>query len=95
MKNITLRNVIRAQPGWFSEGNKHFFSDNGYTIITSHSGKPYLVRLTSKWSDMFGQPKKYVYFINSINLDTLKIEAFDGLNDFDTLAEAKDYLETI
>lgn len=81
----TLSDVRAAQPEWFSRKNKRFFGDVTYKLLHSGSGKPYLVRYTAQWSDMFGEPKTYRYRINVLE-DGLKIgklldEQFHDLDD--------------
>jgi len=65
----TLADVRRANTNWFSRSNKRFFGDCGYKVLTAKSGQKYLVRLSGAWSDMFGRPKSYNYYLNPINPD--------------------------
>ena len=71
-----LRDIKAANEGWFSQGNKRFFGDVSYrAYYGKKTGKAYLVRSTYAWSDMFDQPKRLHYRINSVNQDTLDIES--------------------
>jgi len=65
--SVTIQEVRAAQPEWFSRKNMRFFGDVSYKVLHSSSHKPYLVRLTAMWSDMFGQPKTYRYRVNEID----------------------------
>lgn len=65
---VTLNDVKIANPGWFSTANKRFFGDRSYQVRYGRkSGKPYLVRATYAWSDMFGAPKRLHYAINPLD----------------------------
>jgi hypothetical protein len=58
----TMSEVRAAQPNWFSRENRRFFNDVSYKLLHGKvSRKPYLVRATYQWSDMFGQPKTLRY----------------------------------
>jgi hypothetical protein len=66
----TLSEVKARQPEWFSRKNKKFFGDVSYRIL--HGGvskKPFLVRSTYAWSDMFGRPKTLHWKINRLKDD--------------------------
>lgn len=77
---ITLSDVKKVQPGWFSEENKAFFRDVQYWLIFDPAGNPYLARSTYAWTDMFERKRKLHYRLNNINPDTLKIESlFDEI----------------
>ena len=68
---MTLSELKQANEGWFSRGNKKFFGDVSYKVLHSKkTGKPYLIRSTYAWSDMFGQPKRLHYRINTIKEDS-------------------------
>lgn len=70
-----LRDIKRANEGWFSRGNKRFFNDVSYhAYYGKKTGKAYLVRSTHAWTDMFDSPQQLHYRINEINQETLKIE---------------------
>ena len=65
---VTLADVKRANPIWFVAGNKRFIGDVSYKVLHGKAtGRPFLVRATNAWTDMFGQPKKLHYRINPIN----------------------------
>ena len=86
------RQVIDANPGWFSKSNKRMFGDIHYHTYHAQSGKAYLVRLTNAWSDMFDQPLHRHYRINPINPQTFDIEPLvDDV--FETLGEVKTWLK--
>ena len=89
---VTLSQVRDAQPSWFSRKNKRFFGDIQYWVLTGRSGKPYLLRSTFMWSDMFGQPKKVCYRVSNINPETLQV---NGLIDtiFHFREDAKDWIK--
>jgi hypothetical protein len=87
-----LQEIKAAQPDWFSAGNKRFFGDVKYYAYRSKkTHKPYLVRATYAWSDMFDQPRTLSFRVNPINPDTLKIEpTFDVI--IDSLDKAKNWV---
>jgi len=72
--SVTVARVRHYNPQWFSKGNKRFFGDSWYRVRKARSGKYYLLRSTSQWSDMFGGTKKYVYKLNGLT-PMLKIES--------------------
>jgi len=84
--SVRLADVRAAQPGWFSRGNKRFFNDVNYRILHGKtSRKPYLVRSTYAWSDMFGAAPRLEWRINRLE-EGLKIgklldEGFRNLDD--------------
>ena len=64
----TLQKVKLANKGWFSRKNKQFFGDISYRVLHGkESKKPYLVRSTFQWSDMFGNEKEVYWRVNNIN----------------------------
>ena len=89
---ITMSDVRNAQPNWFSRKNKRFFGDIQYWTLLGASGKPYLLRSTFMWSDMFGRPKTVCYRVSNINPETLQI---DGLIDdiFRSREDAKEWIK--
>jgi len=88
---ITLSQVKDAQPNWFSRSNKRFFGDIQYWVLQGKS-RPYLLRSTFMWSDMFGQPKRVCYRVTEINPETLQIEhLIDDI--FRTREDAKDWIK--
>jgi hypothetical protein len=93
MEKITLKMVRDRQPEWFSLRNKRFFGDVSYQILFGKAtGRPYLVRSTYGWSDMFGQPKRLTWRIDTLGDDL----AIKGLVDdiFKDIQAVKDYLKT-
>ena len=89
---VTLSDVKEAQPHWFTPENKRFFNDVSYKVLTGKtSHKPFLVRATYAWTDMFGSPKRLHYRVNPLD-DTLKIQALIDQT-FSDLEEVKDWLE--
>lgn len=91
---VTIAQVRAAQPNWFSRKNKRFFGDIQYSVLHSKGGKPFLLRSTFMWSDMFGRPKQISYRVSRINAETLHIE---GLVDtiFHTRDDAKDWIKEL
>jgi len=69
-----LQRIKKAQPDWFSPGNKRFFGDCRYTARRSPQGQVYLIRYTAGWTDMFDGVKKYHYRLSKVNGLTLEIE---------------------
>jgi len=85
MPKPTLIQVSAAQRNWFTDGNKRFFGDVSYEVAVSASGKPYLLRSTYGWTDMFGRPRRLHWRINPLDAKTLKIlplveDVFDTKN---------------
>jgi hypothetical protein len=73
---MTLSQIKQAQPDWFSRDNKRFFGDISYKVLHGkQTKKPYLIRSTYMWSDMFGNAKQLRYRINNVNPKTGKIES--------------------
>jgi len=81
----TLSEVKAVQPQWFSHGNKRFFGDVSYKVLHGkRTGKPYLVRSTYAWSDMFGKAKTLHYRINRLHDDlTVGLLVDDMFSDLD------------
>lgn len=88
--SIKISDVRAAQPEWFSRKNMRFFGDVSYKVLHSGSHKPYLVRLTAMWSDIFGQPKTYRYRVNEIEPDLSIGSLLD--KQFSSIDSVKDYL---
>ncbi len=89
----TLTDLRAAQPEWFSRKNKRFFGDVSYKVLHGKvSRKPYLVRSTYQWSDMFGQPKTLRYRVNTIKDDLHIGPLLD--RQFSDLEDVKDWLKT-
>jgi hypothetical protein len=87
----TLTDVKEANPQWFDRGNKRFFGDVSYKVLHGKkSKKPFLVRSTYAWTDMFGGTKRLHWRVNLLK-DNLKI---DNLIDkqFLDLDDVKDWL---
>jgi hypothetical protein len=84
---MTLQDLMRVRPMWFTEGNRKFFNDVDYWVEYSASGKPYLARSTYGWSDMFGGPKRLHFRLNLIkeNFDVgpLIDQVFNSINDIE------------
>ena len=83
--SMIMAQVRAAQPEWFSRGNKRFFGDCGYKVLQGKvSSKPFLVRSTYAWTDMFGAPKTLHYRINPLNdnliIGNLVDETFRNIN---------------
>lgn len=91
MVRINLTDLRKANLKWFEKGNKEFFGDLRYWVIYQKgTNKPFLVRLTNAWTDMFDGVKKPHYRVNEITED-LKIGELDD-RIFKSLEEVKTYL---
>ena len=89
----TLAEVRAAQPEWFSRKNRRYFGDVSYKVLHGKvSRKPYLVRATYQWSDMFGQPRILRYRVNPIK-DDLDIGLLVD-QQFRDLEQVKEWLQT-
>lgn len=88
----TIEQVKNANSQWFSPKTKKFLGDRSYSVLHSKTGKPYLLRSTYQWSDMFGQPKKLTYKINRIDPETLKIKSLYDQEFYDR-KEAKEFIK--
>ena len=88
----TIEQVRNANVQWFSPKNKKYFGDRSYSVLHSKTGKPYLLRSTYAWSDMFGKPRILTYRINKIDPETLKIGSLIDA-EFTERKEAKDYIK--
>jgi len=76
---VKLSDVKAAQPDWFSLKNKRLFGDVSYRVLKGKvSGKPFLVRATYAWTDMFGQPKRLHYRVNPLRDDLTVGPLVDG-----------------
>ncbi len=93
MSKTCLREVKAANDGWFSTENKRFFNDHSYQVLHADSGKPFLVRHTSAWTDMFGAVPRPHYRVNPIDPETLKILPLID-DEFATLEDVKTWLKT-
>jgi hypothetical protein len=89
----TLLSKIKAQqPGWFGAETRRFFNDIKYYAYRSKiTNKPYLVRSTYVFSDMFGNPRTISFRVNPINPDDFDIMPMTD-DVFETLQEAKTWV---
>ena len=78
---------------WFSRKNRKFFGDIDYRIIHGKDKKPYLVRYTSGFSDMFGRTKQYFYVINPVE-DKYKIASMLD-EKFISLEDVKEFIKEL
>lgn len=93
----TLKAVRAANRQWFAPGNDRFFGDKECRVLIANDGKPYLVRLSSAWSDMFGHPKTFKYYVNPLGdaLEILPLIAYKGLpQSFDSLDDVREWMDT-
>ena len=73
MDMATIQEVRQANRIWFGDGNEKFFGDESYQVLHSElTDKPYLVRSTYGWSDMFGRKRTLCWRLNPLD-ETLKI----------------------
>lgn len=88
-----LSDIKDAQPVWFSRENKSFANDVAYLAYKGkQTGKPYLVRSTYGFTDMFDKPKRLHWKINKVDSETLKIKKLvDG--EFASLDDVKEWLK--
>lgn len=87
----TIQKVIEAQRGWFAWVNQKFFNDVSYDVRHSVvTGKPYLVRSTYAWTDMFGKARRLHWRINPLSDELLIQPLID--TEFKTLDEVKQWL---
>ncbi len=90
---LTIAELRRANPRWFDKANVRFSGDVEYRVLHSKQGKPYLVRRTYAFTDMFGGKRIAHYRINPIG-DSLDILSLDD-RCFATLADVKQALKSI
>lgn len=94
IKGISLIQQIKnAQPHWFTPENKRFFNDVEYKgLYGKKTHKPYLIRSTYAFTDMFSKTPRLHWKINPVNPETLDIE---NLLDekFATYEDVKERLE--
>lgn len=64
-----LKHLKINNPQWFTRENKRFFNDKEYYFMYSITGKPFLVRSTFAWSDMFGNEPKLHFRLNNLKDD--------------------------
>jgi len=92
LKLIPLTELKHANPQWF-EG-KRFFGDVLYlSKAGKKTGRTYLVRLTSAWSDMFGCQRVFKYRINEVDQKTHHIGELLP-DEFDSILQVKIWLES-
>ena len=87
-----LTDVVHANPRWFTNEQRVFFSDVHYWLRRKR-GTLYLERSTYAWSDMFGGPKRLHYRLNIIDPDTLAVGSLVG-PEFATRDEVSSWLIT-
>lgn len=88
----TLQEVKNVQPEWFSPENKRFFGDINYKVLHGEiSKKPFLVRSTYAWTDMFGEKRTLHYRVNEIE-SNLKIGSLIETS-FTSMDEVKEWLK--
>jgi len=88
---VRLSDVRAANGRWFSPMNKRLFGDVSYRLLHGkRTHKPYLVRSTYQWSDMFGRTRTLSYRVNEINPDLTIGKLLDDT--FDNLDEVKDWM---
>lgn len=85
----TLSEVKQAQPEWFSRGNKRFFNDLTYKVLHGKKSKrPFLVRKTYMWSDMFGRERRISWRINPLREDLTIAPLVDEIfRDYESVKE--------
>lgn len=89
----TLAQVRAAQPEWFSRANKRIFNDCSYKVLHGKaSKKPYLIRLTYMWSDMFGRAKTLCYRVNPLDANLLIRPMVP--TEFRNIEEVRDWLRS-
>ncbi len=87
-----LSDVKAANPTWFTRSNKRFFNDVSYKVLHGkRSRKPFLVRSTYAWTDMFGETPRLHYRINPLD-DKLDIRPLIDTQ-FQTLDDVKEWLQ--
>lgn len=88
----SLNDIKKAQPKWFSKGNKKFFNDvRYYARVGKVSNKTYLVIATFGWTDMFDRKPVLHYRIKPIEEVTKKIlPLVDTI--FNSMSEVKTWL---
>ena len=87
-----LADVKSVQPDWFSRDNRKLFGDVSYKVLHGkQSHKPFLVRSTYQWSDMFGQEPTLRYRVNELK-DDLEIGHLVD-QQFSSIELVKDWLE--
>ena len=95
---VTLQNLKEIKPDWFSTENMRFFGDLSYDVLYGEATeKPYLIRKTNAWTDMFGGKPLTHYCINRIKDDLTIGELVYGSGHcavrFKDMDEVEDWLE--
>ena len=86
----TLKEVKEKNKIYFAEGQQEFFNDVSYEILHSKEGKPFLVTLTSGFTDMFGGKVRFFFSVKPIDKN-LVIEPKS--TQFKTYEEVKKWLK--
>ena len=88
-----IQQIKEHNPHWFTPENKRFFNDVEYRgLYGKKTHKPYLVRSTTAWTDMFGNPPRLHWKINIVNPETLDIENLLD-QEFATYEDVKEWME--
>ena len=88
----SLQDLKKVNKLWFSPGNKKFFNDINYKLLTGGKSKSkFLIQHSYRFSDMFGGIKKAVFLIKPISSEG-KIEP--DIKTVDTIEEVKTFLKT-
>ncbi len=92
MGKVSLADVKRANSVYFAKGQKEFFGDISYRILTSSDGLKWLITETFGFSDMFGAENKRAFWTaKAVNMETLKIAS--GHKEFKTLDDVCAWLK--
>ena len=87
----TLNDVRKANRMWFSDGAQRMSNDVEYRVDHDDEGKPWLVRSTYAWTDMFGKKPRLHCRINPLS-DELQIQPLVE-NEFADFDEAHEWLQ--
>ena len=87
---LTISELRQAHPMWFARGNARYHGDLSYRILHDKQRRPYLVRETYAWSDMFGNERTAHYRINPIGHGLEILPLVEVI--FDNLEEVKIWL---
>jgi len=90
---VTIADVKRANPLWFSKENRRFFGDVDYRVLRDRSEQAYLVRGTYGWTDMFGEPKRLRYRLNPVTEEGNILSLMNG--EFKSLGDVKEWLRGV
>ena len=86
----TLKEVKEKNKIYFGEGQQEFFNDVSYEILHSKQGTPFLVTLTSGFTDMFDGEVRFFFSVKPIDKN-LVIEPKS--TQFKTYEEVKKWLK--